>query len=310
MPHLLSLNGSPAHIAPQRWGRAVRQHCLPIIGTLLVAVMLVGCGLTRVAYNNAATVAYWWLDGYFDFDAAQSEAVRGDLDRAVAWHRQEELPRIALLLAALKVRAMQDATVEQTCQLASDAQARATVALERLVPTIATLAVKLQEPQIQQMERELDKRATKWRDEFLDVPVQERAQSRVKQIQERTEFFYGRLRPEQLAIIRARVASSAYDATVQFQEMQRRHQDAVQVLRQLRTTRPPAAQANAAIAGLLQRSAVPPEDTSRQYLARITQQGCTLMTDMHNSMDLTQRTRLAKTIQDYIDDVRALSSVN
>ena len=76
---------------------AGRRHWLSIIGTLmllLTALNLSGCSTTRLAYNNAPTLAYWWLDAYFDFDSSQSLRMRNDLQSLQDWHRQEKLPAV------------------------------------------------------------------------------------------------------------------------------------------------------------------------------------------------------------------------
>jgi hypothetical protein len=39
-------------------------------------------------------VSYWWLDGYLDFDSDADPKVRDELAQLLAWHRQNELPRI------------------------------------------------------------------------------------------------------------------------------------------------------------------------------------------------------------------------
>ncbi len=51
-----------------------------IIGAvLLLTTLLSGCGALRLVYGQAPELVYWWLDGYVDFDSAQSEKVRDDL---------------------------------------------------------------------------------------------------------------------------------------------------------------------------------------------------------------------------------------
>ena len=282
---------------------------LPIIGTLLVLLSLTGCGTTRLAYNNAPTLSFWWLDAYFDFDSEQALRVRADLQTAHAWHRKDELPLVAAELANLKARALQNATPEQTCKLAADVQARVTAPLERMVPTIAAISPHLSDAQLLRMEREFDKRNRGWREDFLDGTPDERIDHRLKQAAERTESFYGRLRPEQMKWLRAQMMASDYDASVQYREMLRRQQDALFVLRQLRAGKATQLQAQAALQALLERSFVSPDASYRQYLARILQQGCATVTELHNSMSPQQRAKLLDALQSYDDDVRALMAV-
>ena len=291
---------SAAH-SPPRW--------LPIIGTLMVLLALTGCGTTRLAYNNAPTLSYWWLNAYFDFDNAQASRVRADLKAAHDWHRQVELPLVAAELAQLKAGALQDATPEQTCQIAADLQARATAPLERMVPSIAAIAPTLSDAQLLHLEREYDKRNRTWREDYLDGGAEARTDHRLTKTAERVETFYGPLRPAQTRWLRAQIVASDYDPDVQDSEMLRRQQDALQVLRQLRATPTAAPQAEAALRGVLERSVVSPNPRYRQYLERIRQQACATMSGLHNSMSPPQRAQLLDTLQGYDDDVRALMRV-
>ena len=114
------------------------------------------------------------------------------------------------------------------------------------------------------------------------------------------------LRPAQMRWLRAQIVASDYDPEVQYSEMLRRQQDALQVLRQLRANPAAAPQAEAALRGVLARSVVSPNARYRQYLERIRQQACATMSGLHNSMSPPQRAQLLDTLQGYDDDVRAL----
>jgi hypothetical protein len=275
----------------------------------LVLMTLTGCGTTRLAYNNAPSLAYWWLDGYFDFDSAQTLRVRADLQTVHAWHRKDELPLVAAELGNLKARALQNATPEQTCKLAEDVRARVQAPLERMATTIAAIAPSLSDAQLLHLEREFEKRNRSWREDYLDGTPDERIDHRLKRTAERVESLYGRLRPEQMSGLRAQMVASDYDASVQYKEMLRRQQDALQVLRQLRGGKPSPAQAQAAVLALLERSFASPEASYRQYMARILQQGCATMAELHNGMGPHQRAKLLDALQSYDDDVRALMAV-
>ncbi len=241
-----------------------------------------------------------------DFDSAQALRLRADLQSAHAWHRKDELPLIAAELTRLKARALQNATPEQTCQLAADVQARVTAPLERLVPTLAAIAPNLSDAQLLHLERAFEKRNRSWREDYLDGTPQERTENRLKQAAERTESFYGRLRPEQMNWLRAQIAASDYDANVQYREVLRRQQDALLTLRQLRASKSSPTLASGALMALLERSFTSPDASYRVYMARILQQGCAIMTELHNGMSPSQRAKLWDALQSYDDDFRAL----
>ena len=216
-----------------------------IIGALLATLILGGCSAVRLGYNSSPTLAYWWLDSYFDFDGEQSLRVRNDLQDVQDWHRKEELPLLVQTLKDLQIMAPKPVTPAQVCQLVSGLQTRTQVTLDRVAPTIAAIAPTLQAAQLEHISREFDKRNRKWREEWIEGTLVERTDRRIKQIVDRAESFYGTLEPQQLAIVRSHVDASSFNGPRQYKEMQRRQQDAIQVLKELGATRFSASQASA-----------------------------------------------------------------
>lgn len=279
-----------------------------IIGGLVIAALLVGCSAVRLGYNNAPTLAYWWLDSYFDFDGEQSLRIRADLQAVQDWHRKEELPLLIQTLKELQGMAPKSVTPAQVCNTVSSLQTRVQVTLDRVAPTIGAIAPSLQAAQIEQVSREFEKRNKKWREDWLEGSGAERAERRVKQIVDRAETLYGTLEPAQIAAIKSHVQTSSFEGPRNYREMQRRHEDALQVLTALRTSKPTPAQATAAIRGLLERTLKAPDPAYRQYIDRLTQESCTATAAVHNISTSSQRTHLLHALQDYEADARALAA--
>lgn len=261
----------------------------------------------RLGYNTAPTLAYWWLDGYFDFDGEQSLRIRADLQAVQDWHRKEELPQLILALKELQAMAPKPVTPAQVCATVTTLQTRVQVTLDRVVPSIAAIAPSLQAAQIEHIAREFEKRDKKWRGDWLEGTPTERAERRVKQIVDRAESLYGSLEATQIAIVKAHIQSSSFDGPRHHREMQRRQKDALQVLSTLRTTKVAPAQAVADIRGLLERSFKAPDPAYRQYLDRLTQESCTATAAVHNSSTNAQRAHLQRALQDYEADARELA---
>ena len=278
----------------------------PIIGVLLATLGLVGCSAVRLGYNTAPSLAYWWLDGYFDFDDTQSLRIKADLQAAQDWHRKEELPLLIQTLKDLQGMAPKPVTPTQVCQMVAGLQIRIQAPLDRVAPSIAAIAPTLQVPQMDHIAREFAKRDKKWRAEWLEGTLAERTERRVQQIVERAESFYGTLEPAQIAIVKSHIGASTFDGPRQHREMLRRQQDSIQVLNTLRTTRVPPAQATADIRGLLERTLRAPDPAFRQYIDQITNESCAAMADLHNSSTSAQRVRLVKTLRDYEGDAQSL----
>ncbi|MEO7186515.1 MAG: DUF6279 family lipoprotein [Rhodoferax sp.] len=277
-----------------------------IIGALLVAVSMVGCSAARFGYNTAPTLAYWWLDSYFDFDGTQSMRVRADLQAVQDWHRTEELPLLIQTLKDLQAMATKPVTPAQVCQMVASLQLRIKAPLDRMAPSIAAIAPTLQDKQIDHVAREFDSRDQKWRTEWLEGTLVERTDRRVQQIVERAESFYGKLDTKQIGIIKANIEASTFDGPRQYKEMLRRQQDAIKVLNSLRTKKVSPEQATADIRALLERTLKAPDPAFRQYIEQITNESCAAMADLHNSSTSAQRVRLVKTLQGYEGDAQSL----
>ena len=277
-----------------------------IIGALMVVFALSGCSSLRLVYNNAPNLSLWWLDGYFDFDGDQSERMRAELQGLQKWHRAQELPLLAEVFKNLQASATQPVSAEQVCGLYTYLQTRAQAASDRMAPALAALAPTLQAQQLDHIAREFDKRNRQWREEWMDGTPAEVSERRVTRLADRAESFYGRLEPAQLAVLRTQLGLAGYDAALHYREMQRRQQDALQTLRELRTGAVAPARAQTELSALIGRSFKSPDTLFQQYMARFTAQSCAAVAAMHNSTTPTQRQRLAQTLKDYEADVQTL----
>ena len=64
---------------------------------LPAALLLQGCSVTRVAYDNADVFLRWQANHYFDFQGEQSDELDRGLAAFLAWHRAKALPQYARL---------------------------------------------------------------------------------------------------------------------------------------------------------------------------------------------------------------------
>ena len=282
-----------------------------IIGGLLalVALLLPGCSAVKLGYNNTPELSYWWLDGYFDFNEPQSLKLRTDLVALQTWHRQNELPAYISTLEKLQRLAPGNLTADQVCRLYTDVKPRLQILVDQIEPTIAALAPTLKTEQIEFLTRKLEKRRTKWRSEWVESSAAERSARGVKQLLDRAELLYGRLEEQQLAVLRASVAASMFDATISARESLRRHQDVVQTLRQLQGDGLSAGRIKTEVHGLMARTMDSPDAAFRTYTEKMTQENCRTFAALHNSTTPAQRLTVVETLKDYALDARALMEV-
>ena len=277
-----------------------------IIGALLL-VLLSGCSAIKIGYNNAASLSYWWLDGYVDFDDAQAQPVRDSLAAVQAWHRQHELPALADLLQQMQTLAAGDVTPQQVCALSGPIRqhlrrvaAQVAAGMARIVPT-------LQPTQLEHLAEQYEKHNQKWREEWLDGTPAELLERRLARTLDHYESFYGRLTETQKTLLRARLTASSYDPRVAWAERLRRQQDMLRVLQEYRGPDRPA-QLQAELQALLQRSLESPEPEYRAQFERTLQEGCQTLALLHNSASAAQRRQLIERLRGYETDFRALAA--
>ncbi len=280
-----------------------------IIGGLvavLVALVLSGCSAVKLGYNNAPELSYWWIDSYLDFTSDQTKRVRADLNTLQTWHRQNELPVLASTLAKMQRMAPNDVSTEQLCDFYAEIKPRFQVLIDRTEPLIAAIAPTLQPEQLEHLARQLEKRSVKWQEEWLEGTLTERRARRVKQLQDRAEMLYGRLEERQLAMLRAGVATSSFDAAISYRESQRRHQDTLQVFRQLQSSKASPQAAKAEVHALLSRAVESPDVSYKNHMDKVMQENCKAFSALHNSSTPEQRLKLIATLKGYETDAQVL----
>jgi len=293
-----------AALLPRIIGGLARVLLLP---ALLLPFVLAGCSTTRLGYNNAPRLVYWWLDSYIDFTAEQSQPVRDSLAALHSWHRRSELPAYADLLHQAQRLAAEPVTPEQVCAITAQVHAftlrlgdQAADGLSQLVPT-------LKPEQLRHLAYQFDKHNQQWREEWLDDSPEELAARRLKKGVERAEKFYGRLDEPQLAVLRKSVATSSFDVRLAWAERLRRQRDMLRAFEE-HSGGDRATHVKAEMMALLRRTLEPPDPEYRRQFERVLQESCQTIAALHNSASAAQRRTLVETLQAYEADVRALAA--
>jgi hypothetical protein len=290
-----------------------------IIG-LALALLLVGCSVLRIAYSQAPTFAYWWIDGYVDLNDEQTPKLRDAIDRWFDWHRRVEMPRYAVLLARAQREVMEPTlSTDQLCAWRDEAQRRLDAALDEATPAFATLMVSLTPEQIRHLERKMGKDGDELKKDFSQPDKAERAQASFKRTLERYENLYGKLDDAQRAKLSQLLAASPFDADRWLAERERRNSDLRAMLTTVSTAGKGAdsavaqAKAQAAVRVLAERALRSPRPEYRAYQERLTQENCALAAAMHNATTPAQRLYARNKLKSWEEDVRLIvagSAVN
>ena len=300
---MLSLSPALARKAARRGPRLRTRIIAALCGA---ALLLSGCSALRIGYSQAADLAYWWLDGYADFDSEQTRRLREALAQWFAWHRKTQLPDYAQLLARAQAEVRAETTPTRVCEWQLELLKRAHTAFEQAAPAAAEWALSVTPQQIQHIERRYAKANDEFRDDYLQEDPRERNDATIKRAVERAESLYGRLDDSQRARIAVAMARSPFDPELWLAERKLRQQDALQLLRKLSAGGASRAQAEGALrvyADHIERS---PRDAYRRYSERLVEFNCAFGASLHNSSSLAQRRMAVNKLSGWEGDLRTL----
>lgn len=274
------------------------------LAVLAAALVLAGCTALRVVYHQAPSLSYWWIDGYVDLDSRQTAQVRADLDAWFAWHRTEELPRLADLLRDWQRLAPNDITAEQVCLQFDRVRERLERAATEAASPMARLALQLSPAQLEHLARQQAKSNREFEDDFIKPSPGRVLDRRTERAQDRIEMFYGRLTDAQRNLLRQQLAASPFDAPRTQQERLVRQADLLQTIRQAQAD---PASARRRVQAHMARFTDSPTPGYNAYLQASVQHGCRQIALIHNSTTPQQRQRAIATLQQYEADLRTLA---
>lgn len=272
-------------------------------------MLLGGCSAVRIGYNQAPTLAWWWLDGYLDIDAAEAPRAKDALQQWFAWHRRTQLPDYADWLAATQQQVMQPVTPQQVCVAWVQLRSRLDAAVAHGVPLAAELLPLLKPQQLAHLEQRYRKSNLEFERDYLQ-PGDERLKSSVRRTVERAEMLYGRLDDRQRQLIAAGVAASPFDPVVWYAERRALQGETLQTLARLTaggTARADPASNLAGLRALSERWLRPPEPY-RGYQQRLLEYNCAFVAQLHNSTTTAQRQAAHERLEGWQQDLRALAA--
>jgi hypothetical protein len=283
-----------------------------IIGwALCAAALLSGCSAVRLGYDQAPTLAWWWLDGYLDFDATQAPPVKQALAQWFAWHRASQLPDYAELLAAAQVQVMQPATPAQVCRWSDELRARAETALMQAVPLAAELLPGVGPAQLEHLQQRYRKSNREFEQDFLQEDPDARRTAAIDRTIDRAEMLYGRLDKRQRELIAAGVEGSPFDPAAWLAERRDVQAQVLQTLARLTAGGPARADRESNVAGLkalAQRLLHTPPGPYRDYQRRLADYNCAFIARLHNSTTPAQRQHARGKLKGWEEDLRILAA--
>ena len=274
------------------------------IALCLFTVLLLGaCSTVRLAYSQAPTLGYWWIDSFVDLSDDQSVRLRQGIDGFFEWHAREELPAYAERLRQWQSLAVADSDPDLACSQFTVLQQAYLRAIDRSVEPLAQLAVNLSPAQWSHLQRHQGKSNRTFEDNWLNINARERQERMLDKALDRYESLYGDLTPAQIDALRARVGRSSFDPKRVHAERLRRQTD---MLTALKTAKADPAQAQKALRGWHERVMKSPTPGFQAYSQQLIREGCEQFAAVHNSTNPEQRQHAVNVLKGYEADLRSI----
>ena len=167
-------------------------------------LIMAGCSMIDIAYNNAPSLASSEIDDVFDLNALQNAQLDSRLDQFFDWHRNEELIRYQQLLDQAALATADGITAAEFLALNKDVRRAWRRALEKAIDSFGDLAVTLTPQQIENYQQYHRESFGEFKD-YLEKSAQQREIFRVGRNFDRLEDWYGEFDEFQESKIRLRL---------------------------------------------------------------------------------------------------------
>ncbi|MDB5753369.1 MAG: hypothetical protein JWP65_3790 [Ramlibacter sp.] len=278
-----------------------------IIVALGAVLGLSACSAIKLGYNNFPEVAYWWMDGYIDFDDEQAPRARAELARLHGWHRQQELPRYIEILGRMERIVPGAVAPQQACSLVAEVRGRLKLVADQAEPAVAALAASLTPDQLRHLERKHHSNNDKFRKDWIHAPLPQQKDKRHEQALDRLESIYGRLDAAQRQVLQRSIEQSTFDPQRVLAERLRRQQDLLQTLRRLMEPGLAPAAARELVRGYVERVQRSPDARYRAWQDDLQQENCRTFAAVHESTTAAQREQAVRRLRAYQRDLRELA---
>jgi hypothetical protein len=279
-----------------------------------MSVIFTGCSAVRLGYNKLPEIGSWWLDSYIDFSDTQGPQAKLALQKLQAWHRKEELPAIAELLAQAQALAPQNISAEQACKVWEGAQVRIESLVQESSRLAAPVVSQLSAKQFKHLEKEWASRNEDWKKQWLQGTPDTRLKKRVDIAAERFNSFYGDLNTEQRQLLKQQFLQSTWTPEWGYQQRLKRQQIQLNELQAMSSemTKPAmtTAQVEKALQSLFLQSVRPKDGPELSKQLQLELQACQNLAQLHNAMSPAQRLKAQRKLKDYETDVRELMKMN
>jgi len=158
-------------------------------------------------YQNLDWIVPWYLDDYVELNEDQQAQFDAVLDKALVWHKTQELPRYHQYLEEVYLKLDQPLNEEDMRGIQTFAGAALSAIQQRIVPELLPLSKTLDADQQADVWAELNKKQQEYEEEFLTRTDEEYVKELNEKYSKFLKRFLGTLSVEQASIIEAKVGT-------------------------------------------------------------------------------------------------------
>jgi hypothetical protein len=263
------------------------------------ALLLQGCSVNRLAYNNADVFLRWQANSYFDFEGEESEALDQRIASLLAWHRAKALPHYARLTEEAAVRLLRGIKREDLDWGYDAFRAQVQEAVGAAAGEAAGLLDRLRPEQLAHLERRLAEENRKFEREQLRGTVEERRKRRVKRNLDRLEEWFGPLTDVQADRVRRYRDLAPLSSDLRDRDRKRRQAEFVAILR--------AREAGQKLKPWALAWATDREPAYAAAQRQVHERYVELLLDLDRTLSPEQREKAAARMRDYAETFSSLS---
>jgi Family of unknown function (DUF6279) len=276
---------------------------------VLLCCLVISCSLIKTGYNNAPSVAIWWLNDYFHFSESQNLALKPALQNLHNWHRQNQLPSYVTLLQDMQTSlANEQISVDEACDKLDAIKLRVHTLQFESVPIIIELAPLLSAKQLDYFKKKLVKRTEKWKSDWWQESKQEQLAIRLEKTEDFAEKVYGDLNEEQIGLLKQSLIQMDIDPAISFKEIQRRNEDALQILTELQDQSLTFEDKSQRIKAGIERLQKSPNLAYKNYADALSKHTCNAIANLHTSTSAKQKLHAKNWLNNYIVLLSALQT--
>ena len=168
---------------------------------LFSLVFLVGCSSTTFIYNRIDFLLPWYIESYVDLNQEQRQDLNELLVPFFKWHREEELPKYALIIENLESILDEDIQLESIESITNDVEQSWFQFEDRMLLWMVPMARDLTNEQIAELLQSMQAKTSQSENKYLNRNLQTYQNDNYKRIRKNLRRFIGGMNKDQLDLI-------------------------------------------------------------------------------------------------------------